>query len=149
MSPSQPRGPATNRADAFNRCDPAVPLPAGDERYVDLAAGRGEEGGAVAKCRECIRLSKTPLVQLLAGHRGCGKSTELRRLERDLEGDGFFVAYFEADVDLDLEDTEPVDVPQGLPDHPVLSDASSVFYEGLATGPRGGGAPGSGDASRR
>lgn len=110
MSPSETKGPATNRADAFNRCDPAVPLPAGDERYVDLAAGRGEEGSAVAKCRECIQLSSTPLVQLLAGHRGCGKSTELRRLERDLEGDGFFVAYFEADVDLDLEDTEPVDV---------------------------------------
>ncbi len=102
--------PATNLTDAFNACDPARPLDAGDPRWVDLAAGRGDEGSAVAQCRRRILRSDSPLVQLLAGHRGCGKSTELRRLQRDLERDGYFVAYFEVDADLDLEDTEPPDI---------------------------------------
>ena len=102
--------PATNLTDAFNACDPTRPLEAGDPRWVDLAAGRGDEGSAVAQCRRRILRSDSPLVQLLAGHRGCGKSTELRRLQRSLEKDGYFVAYFEVDADLDLEDTEPPDI---------------------------------------
>ena len=102
--------PAKTLKDAFNACDPTQALPAGDERYVDLALGRGEEGGVVARCRKRILLSSEPLVQLFAGHRGCGKSTELRRLQRELEGDGYFVVYVEAESDIDLEDTEPTDV---------------------------------------
>lgn len=42
--------------------------------------------------------------QLFTGHRGCGKSTELLRLKNRLEGDGFYVVYFTADEDLDLND---------------------------------------------
>lgn len=104
------RYPATDLSGAFNACDPASPLDAGDPRYVDLAAGRGDEGSAVAQCRTRILRSRAPLVQLFAGHRGSGKSTELRRLRRGLEDDGYFVAYFEVDSDLDLEDTEPTDI---------------------------------------
>ena len=102
--------PATNLTAAFNSCDPARPLEAGDARWVDLAPGRGDEGSALAQCRKRILRSAYPLVQLLAGHRGSGKSTELRRLQRQLESDGYFVAYFEADADLDIEDTEPPDL---------------------------------------
>ncbi len=105
-----PSLPATNLTDAFNACDPARPLEAGDPRWVDLAAGRGDEGSAVAKSLLRILRSDRPLVQLLAGNRGCGKSTELRRLQLSLEQDGYFVAYFEVDGDLDLEDTEPPDI---------------------------------------
>ncbi len=102
--------PATDLTEAFNVCDPAQPLDAGDERYVDLEPGRGDEGSAVAQCKKRILRSRSPLVQLLAGHRGCGKSTELRRLQKQLEAEGYFVAYFEVDSDLDLEDTEPTDI---------------------------------------
>ncbi len=102
--------PATDLTDAFNACDPARPLDAGDPRWVDLAAGRGDEGSAVAQCRQRILRSADPLVQLLAGHRGCGKSTELRRRRRSLEREGYFVAYFDVDADIDLEDTEPPDI---------------------------------------
>lgn len=102
--------PATTLRDAFNACDPTQALPADDDRYVDLTAGRGDEGGAVARCRKRILRSDQPLIQLFAGHRGCGKSTELRRLQRELESDGYFVVYVEAESDLDLEDTEPPDV---------------------------------------
>ncbi len=102
--------PARSLEDAFNACDPAQPLPAGDERYVDLAPGRGSDGNAAAQCQRRIVRSERPLVQLFAGHRGCGKSTELRRLQSDLEKEGFFVAYIEAHRDIDLEDTEPTDI---------------------------------------
>src|SRR5437867_10789793 len=45
-----------------------------------------------------------------AGHRGCGKSTELRQLQNALINSGFAVAFIDAEVDLDLEDTEPTDI---------------------------------------
>lgn len=77
---------------------------------MDLSTGRGLEGGAVAACKKNILWTEEPLAQLFAGHRGCGKSTELRRLQRELEGEGYFVAYLEAEQDVDLEDTEPPDV---------------------------------------
>jgi hypothetical protein len=102
--------PAKNLTDAFNACDPATPLDADDPRYVDLTAGRGDEGNAVKLCRKRILRSERPRVQLFAGHRGSGKSTELRRLQKQLEADGYFVAFFEIDGDLDLQDPEPVDV---------------------------------------
>lgn len=102
--------PATTLEDAFNACDPAQPLPAGDERYVDLAPGRGNDGDAVVQVCRRITRSERPLVQLFAGHRGCGKSTELRRLQTALEEEGYFVVYVEADSDIDLEDTEPTDI---------------------------------------
>jgi hypothetical protein len=102
--------PAKNLVDALNACNPTRPLDAGDPRYVDLASGRGDEGSAIARCRKRILGSETPLVQLLAGHRGCGKSTELRGLQRSLEDEGYFVVRFEVDGDVDLEDTEPTDI---------------------------------------
>lgn len=102
--------PARTLKAAFNACDPGQALPAGDPRYVDLSSGRGVEGGAVAACKKNILWSDQPLAQLFAGHRGCGKSTELKRLQRELADEGYFVAYLEAEGDLDLEDAEPADV---------------------------------------
>ena len=124
--------PATTLKDAFNACDPTQALPAGDQRYVDLTTGRGEEGGAVGRCHKRISLSTQPLVQLFAGHRGCGKSTELRRLQRELEDDGYFVVYIEAETDLDLEDTEPADVLLAL----VRNVDAALRAAGLAVDPK-------------
>ncbi len=124
--------PATTLKDAFNACDPTQALPAGDQRYVDLTTGRGEEGGAVGRCHKRISLSAQPLVQLFAGHRGCGKSTELRRLQRELEDDGYFVVYVEAETDLDLEDTEPPDVLLAL----VRNLDRALREAGIAVDPR-------------
>ncbi len=89
------------------------PLKASDEDlYVNLDDVRGE-GGIVNRLGARIRLSGEATCQLLTGHRGSGKSTELRRLQRDLEkGDPhFFVVYCEARSDLDLND---VDFPEVL-----------------------------------
>ncbi|MFC1795443.1 ATP-binding protein, partial [Planctomycetota bacterium] len=86
--------------------DPA-PLSADEtDLYVDLDAVRGSSG-LVKKFAQIIRLSDKPTCQLLAGHRGSGKSTELRRLQGELESgkEKFFTVFCEI-----LEDIEPNDV---------------------------------------
>ena len=102
--------PAKTIDDAYNACDPVQKLTANDPRYVDFAEARGSDGAAASTCHKRILRSQRPLVQLLAGHRGCGKSTELSQLKNALEKDGFTVVWIDAEVDLDLEDTEPTDI---------------------------------------
>lgn len=78
--------------------------------YIDFASVRG--GTAIQKMHNRItRLSPdTPTCALFTGHIGCGKSTELMRLQAQLEKDGFFVVYFESSEDLELADVDIVDV---------------------------------------
>ncbi|HSF48700.1 MAG TPA: hypothetical protein VLA73_10085 [Burkholderiales bacterium] len=100
----------------YQQCDPAKPLPHGDERYVFPAEGTRGEGDAIAQITNAIRWSDTPLHLLFAGHRGGGKSTELLRLWEALanppDGEaGFFVVYFEADEDdIDVNDADLPDL---------------------------------------
>lgn len=63
-----------------------------------------------------IRLADLPTCQVLAGHRGSGKSTELWRLRQELErptgnDKGFFVVQVQADDELDRND---IDFPEIL-----------------------------------
>ncbi len=95
--------PATNLYDAYNATDPTESLPPGDSRYVDCTDVRGDED-TVRKMFKIISLSKKATHQLFTGHRGCGKSTELRRLKERLGKAGFYVVYFAADDDLDPND---------------------------------------------
>ena len=88
-------------------------LPA-DERdlYVDLDQVRGNVD-AVPRLENTIRRAKgMPTCQVLAGHKGSGKSTELLRLKQKLETgpNPFFVVYFEGDSELDLNDVDFLDV---------------------------------------
>ncbi len=83
--------------------------------YVDLDDVRGKDN-VTRRLADKIRLSAGPTCQVLAGHRGSGKSTELRKLkvdlERDLAGqDRFFVVVCQADEDVDRND---VDFPEVL-----------------------------------
>jgi tRNA uridine 5-carbamoylmethylation protein Kti12 len=52
---------------------------------------------------------KVPCV-LFTGHIGCGKSTELLRLKKELEDEGFHVVYFESSEDLEMTDVDIGDV---------------------------------------
>ena len=51
-----------------------------------------------------------PVKQLIAGHRGCGKSTELLLLKDRLEKDGYFVVYFDAALEIDMNDVDYADI---------------------------------------
>ena len=86
--------------------DPAPLTEDETDLYVDLDEVRGSSG-LVNKLAQTIRLSGKPTCQLLAGHRGSGKSTELKRLQGKLESgpEKFFTVFCEI-----LEDIEPNDV---------------------------------------
>ena len=96
--------------DLFNACNPYYPLPADDPRYVDCQEVRGDDDITVDLGLN-IQRSQEMTCQLYAGHFGAGKSTELRRLEKYLKEQGYFVVYFAADEqDINPEDTEYTDI---------------------------------------
>lgn len=90
---------------------PEEPLPPRDARYVhcDVERGSSDFQGALAR-----KIRRTPghTCHLVSGQRGCGKTTELLRLQDALrtERPGFFVVNCEIDDHLDLADVEYTDV---------------------------------------
>lgn len=88
--------------------DPS-PLRAGqDALYVDLDSVRGDSS-IVEPIKAKILLADGPTCQVLTGHRGSGKSTELWRLRQALETSGserFFVVQVQADEELDRNDVD-------------------------------------------
>ena len=93
------------------------PAPLGDDRadlYVNLDSVRGS-AGLVRRMAQKIRLSDPPTCQVIAGHRGSGKSTELWRLGRELthpedaKDSTYAVVTLRA---LDVLDPNDVDVPE-------------------------------------
>lgn len=82
------------------------------ELYVDLEDVRGSMN-VVSRLSERIRLAEgRPTCQVLAGHKGSGKSTELLRLKKQLETgpSPFFVVNVQADDDIDRNDVDLPDI---------------------------------------
>ncbi|NUM78326.1 AAA family ATPase [candidate division KSB1 bacterium] len=102
---------AQNLDEAYHACHPETPLEPNDGRYVDLTPVRGGQNLAEVITRR-IRRTPPPAShkQLLTGHRGCGKSTELKQLQAKLEAENFFVVYFDVESVLDLGDLNYLDV---------------------------------------
>lgn len=99
----------------YNAFDPA-PLHKGQQDlYIDLDDVRGHSG-TVGVLKQKILLANGPSCQVLSGHRGCGKSTELWQLRQSLEKPGpdgrkFFVVQVQAEKELDTND---IDFPEVL-----------------------------------
>ncbi len=98
--------PATIR-DVYRQFNPIEPLEADDDRYVETTEVRGR--------RSLFTTLEMPLADeraslLFTGLLGDGKTTLLKRLAKRLDGDGYLVAYGEADRRLNLEDVESEDV---------------------------------------
>ncbi|MCG9885937.1 MAG: ATP-binding protein [Cyanobacteria bacterium] len=93
--------------------DPSQPLEPGDPAYVDCTAVRGDDDITMDLGRTISQAQKKTC-QIYSGHRGGGKSTELKKLKLWLEEQGFFVVYFAAATDdagdLNLRDTEYSDI---------------------------------------
>ncbi len=93
--------------------DPSRPLEPGDPVYVDCTSVRGDDDITVDLGRT-ITDAQRKTCQIYSGHRGGGKSTELKKLKQWLEERGFFVVYFAAATDdagdLNLKDTEYADI---------------------------------------
>ncbi len=78
--------------------------------YIDFSSVRG--GDILGKLKQKITFFKPnePTCTLFTGHIGCGKSTELLRLQAELEKLGFHVVYFESSDDLEMTDVDIADV---------------------------------------
>ena len=111
-SVSAERIATTERLQAVYRAfDPQPLLPEDHDLYVSLDEVRGTTG-IVDRLATRIRLADRPTCQILAGHRGSGKSTELRRLQHQLEHEEpkHFVVFFDVDSDLDRYDIDFPDI---------------------------------------
>ncbi|MEM7713766.1 MAG: ATP-binding protein, partial [Cyanobacteria bacterium P01_A01_bin.68] len=78
-----------------------------DEKYyIDFSSVRG--GKIIQELRDNITFfsPEEPTCVLFTGHIGCGKSTELLRLKTELEGEGFYVVYFESSEDMEMADVD-------------------------------------------
>jgi hypothetical protein len=103
--------PATNLDDLYRACDPEKPLAADDkEHYVDLSGVRGTKNLANSITRQITRSQSGCHQQLVTGHRGCGKSTELLRLKATLEDKQFFTVYLDVEDVIDLVEIDYLDV---------------------------------------
>ena len=102
-----------NVAQFFKACNPSHTLsytnPDDRKYYIDFSSVRGTN--LIQELRRTIDLlPEERTCQLFTGHVGCGKSTELLRLKAELEGQGFFVVYFESSEDLDMSDVDVTDI---------------------------------------
>ncbi len=100
--------------DILNACNPRLALEANDPNhyYVDCKKVRG--GGALNRVERMIRTSSTTTHQLITGHAGCGKSTEILRLQAELEteknGRKFKTLFLDAYKELDLSNVDFTDI---------------------------------------
>lgn len=103
--------PADNLAEAWRRLDPVKPLPSGSPWYVDCADERGTHN-FVERILQAITWAtegqgESAFVHdLVVGHRGSGKSTELLRLKDQLEHEGFYVHYVDLVTHKDANDLD-------------------------------------------
>ena len=96
--------PVNNLDDAYNACNPDKPLEAGDLRYLDLNEVRNKQSMGVIATRIKRRTQSQDFCkQLITGHTGCGKSTELKRLQKKLEDELNFVVFIDTQSSLDLQ----------------------------------------------
>ena len=85
------------------------PLDPDDPRHVPLQeSGRG----AVDEMMATIELAVDTTTQLLSGPSGAGKTTELRRLRRDLESAGYRTVY--SDITREVNESSTIDVTEFL-----------------------------------
>lgn len=102
-----------NVKNFFRASKPSVTInwsrPEQKQYYIDFFSVRGSNTIEELK-RTITFLEDEPTCQLFAGHVGCGKSTELSRLKKELEDEGYHVVYFESSQDLDMADVDISDI---------------------------------------
>ncbi|MBD2744309.1 AAA family ATPase [Coleofasciculus sp. FACHB-1120] len=107
---SLPPNRATTLKAAFRACDVGSLVGADIERYyVDLSQVRNTEAIQSVNTRLDFLEAAEFCTILFTGHRGCGKSTELRRIQERLQSE-YKVIYIEADAELDILDAEYTDL---------------------------------------
>ena len=105
----RPVAPATNLTEAYMAFDPR-PLLSGDPYFVDLTEARHSHAMVNIKqtIKNCIAANQHGAVAF-SGHRGSGKSTELRRLQGAL-ATSCFTLYVDVNEFLDPADVDYTDL---------------------------------------
>lgn len=113
--------------EAIAACSGEEPLEPGDQRYLDLSGARGEASRTVIQRRLTARPPGARFEKIMFfSHRGAGKSTELLRLQGDLEAaHRYRVLYLEANVEMDPHVIEAEDL------FLALARAVDQFMRGL------------------
>lgn len=102
--------PVTELQLVLRACDAGKPLKVGDNRRADLTALRHSASIGPLRRRLAMQLNDDEYHHLLlCGHRGSGKSTELRTLQQGANAEGFLAVHTEVneqygDTDLDYSD---------------------------------------------
>lgn len=96
----------------YNACDPYAPATA--EYYCDCAEARGSSALSL-EFQNHLRLAKDYIYFLFSGHIGCGKSSELKHLERSLTNaqpprECYFPIMLDVSEYLDDYDATPTDI---------------------------------------
>lgn len=130
MSP--PASTEELRKALYRACNPSAALPAGDPFYVDCA-GERRTSHLIETLADRIRYGDGKSTQLLCGHPGSGKTTELFRLQHSLQ-DAQFVVYMDADKVLDMQD---VGAPEVLLS--IAAEVWDAFHERTPIALRTGG----------
>lgn len=110
---AEPLSPATTVTEAFNEVNPDVALGPDDPRHVDFTRWRGDDPIAARVASRIQRASAADgryIKQLVAGHRGSGKTTELYRLKERLDESDFVVIYFDSAEEVDINNVDYADV---------------------------------------
>ena len=101
---------ATNLTDAYEICD-VEPLQGKDldKYYIPLLEARNSE--AIIQVGQILEQQKPETFRtiLFTGHRGCGKSTELRRIEKYWQ-DKYLTIFLNAEEETDINDLEYIDI---------------------------------------
>jgi hypothetical protein len=109
-----PLAPVKDISRVIEVCNPQVAIDREELEpyYVDCSPARG--GGSIEQLARFIAGSDRPTHQLLSGHRGCGKTSEIYRLRKWLEhgiaGKRYKTIYLDADAELDLNDVILLDL---------------------------------------
>ncbi|BAZ09999.1 hypothetical protein NIES4071_18130 [Calothrix sp. NIES-4071] len=105
-----PNNRANTLKAAFRACDVAPLVGTDSQRYyVDLSGVRNTEAVQGINTRLDFLEPAEFCSILFTGHRGCGKSTELRRIQNHWEHE-YRVIYIEADREIDILDAEYTDL---------------------------------------
>jgi hypothetical protein len=100
----------------FKACNPNKTLIVTNEidrnYYIDFTKARSGKRTTVSLIDELYRTitRENTSHQLFTGHIGCGKSTELGKLQYDLEREGFHVVYLDSSEDLVMTDVDISDI---------------------------------------
>lgn len=94
--------------------------------YIDFSELRGENIITTLLDQITFFQPDEPTCNLFTGHIGCGKSTELLRLQVELEKADFHVVYFESSEDLEITDVDIADVLLAIACRPLKSRTTAT-----------------------